>query len=264
MGNTNSIDPINKNCPICLEEIINNEIILKCGHQMCSECLYNLLKITFIYKTDISCPLCRKNIKIKNIRKKYYISKIDPKHINRKDIINFKDLNVAKLILYGKNAFNIKLFIPMEKYNYNYKTIYIQTNEIKGMETKYTKFFYSKWNKKIFLKDNEIIGPFNVSIKGKIKPLIKWDIFLRGMLLNITGDIYRNISFVNEISFYIEEPSEIIIYNSYTGSYQKGGFNFLTRNKKIVWKAIFQPLFFKNISEICLVNRLIGIIILNN
>ena len=154
MGNKNSKNPINKNCPICLEEINDNQIILKCGHQLCSECLYNLLKINFIYKTEISCPLCRKNIKIKNIGKKYYILKIDPEYICRKDIINIKDLNVAKLILYQKNIFNIKLYVPMEKYNYNYKTIYIQTNKIKGMETKYTKFFNSICNKKI-VKDSQ-------------------------------------------------------------------------------------------------------------
>jgi len=265
MGNTSSVDPINKECPVCMEETNDERIILKCGHQLCTNCTYEFIKMILINKDYISCPLCRKNIKIKSIKKKFWITKMDPKFISRKDIIKISDLNVAKLKLHGPIiSNNIQLFFPMEKINNNYKSIYIQTNELNSMNTTVSDFFNNEVNKKIFIKDNEIIGPFNVRIKGNMKPLLKWDIFLRGMLLIITDNIYKNISLVNEVSLYIEDPSEMIIYNQHTGSYKKGDYNFITRNKKIKWKAIFQPLFYKTYSDVFLINRLIGITILNN
>lgn len=52
-------------CPICLERFINSrtQIILECGHNICSHCL----KDWYYSKGEsINCPLCRKPINIRN------------------------------------------------------------------------------------------------------------------------------------------------------------------------------------------------------
>ena len=51
MGNKHSVEPVNNNCPACFERINNNQIILKCGHQLCSDCVYRYIKSVFINQT---------------------------------------------------------------------------------------------------------------------------------------------------------------------------------------------------------------------
>ena len=53
---------INKNCPICLENINinNNSITLECRHRYCNTCIDNL----FSSKLNNKCPLCRCSIEL--------------------------------------------------------------------------------------------------------------------------------------------------------------------------------------------------------
>tara|TARA_E500000178_G_C17013899_1_gene751902 strand:+ start:1986 stop:2516 length:531 start_codon:yes stop_codon:yes gene_type:complete len=45
-------------CPICTNSwIIKNPINLNCQHKICSECIFELLKVTD--KCDLKCPVCR-------------------------------------------------------------------------------------------------------------------------------------------------------------------------------------------------------------
>jgi SNF2 family DNA or RNA helicase len=61
------LDETEKNCTICLEEMIKGSIT-KCGHVFCSDCLKNWLKF------HKSCPMCKKNLTLEEI---YNINKIE-------------------------------------------------------------------------------------------------------------------------------------------------------------------------------------------
>jgi len=52
---TNENDNINTSCPICLNNIIenNNSAITPCGHKFCFNCIIESLQTTY------TCPLCR-------------------------------------------------------------------------------------------------------------------------------------------------------------------------------------------------------------
>jgi SNF2 family DNA or RNA helicase len=68
------LDETEKNCTICLEEMIKGSIT-KCGHVFCSDCLKNWLKF------HKSCPMCKKNLtleEIYNINKTEEINDINP------------------------------------------------------------------------------------------------------------------------------------------------------------------------------------------
>jgi hypothetical protein len=51
-------------CPICFEQIVNNEIILGCKHKLCNDCweMYKASKVSLISNIqlmNIKCPICR-------------------------------------------------------------------------------------------------------------------------------------------------------------------------------------------------------------
>tara|TARA_B100000282_G_C31670515_1_gene461958 strand:- start:88 stop:795 length:708 start_codon:yes stop_codon:yes gene_type:complete len=51
---TNALnDEENNSCPICLEEITNGIVILKCAHKFCPQCYASHARV------DNKCPLCR-------------------------------------------------------------------------------------------------------------------------------------------------------------------------------------------------------------
>ena len=48
-------------CPICTTSwTIKNPINLRCHHKICSDCMFELLKVTD--KIDLKCPVCRDHI----------------------------------------------------------------------------------------------------------------------------------------------------------------------------------------------------------
>ena len=69
---SNKIYPINikkenkkyesDNCPICLEELIN-ELVMPCGHQFHTNCILDW------FEKNKNCPICRIKLKIVKIQK---------------------------------------------------------------------------------------------------------------------------------------------------------------------------------------------------
>jgi hypothetical protein len=99
-------------CPICLEQIADNGIIiLKCNHKFHIECYlqYTLHKFQdCVYdKIEIQCPICRdKEEKIIDLLIKYFKPIID---INEKFIENvdeLKNLLIKQFLPYYKSTFD--------------------------------------------------------------------------------------------------------------------------------------------------------------
>lgn len=78
-------------CSICYNDK-KNEVILKCNHSFCEECIKSWEKI------NKTCPLCRKNIKRKNkkVKQKKYVKVIDVNdYMSEEDFINYmRNLNL--------------------------------------------------------------------------------------------------------------------------------------------------------------------------
>lgn len=72
-NSNNYIEFDENDCPICLDKITdNNIIILNCKHQFHASCIFETMN-----KTNKRCPLCRKKIKYKypkQSRFTYYFS----------------------------------------------------------------------------------------------------------------------------------------------------------------------------------------------
>lgn len=54
-----------EDCPICHENL-KNTVELDCSHKFCAKCIMDYYSTT---KPNLSCPLCRKNIRLINILK---------------------------------------------------------------------------------------------------------------------------------------------------------------------------------------------------
>lgn len=268
MGNKHSKILLTQECSICYDSKCNG-ILLKCKHQFCTECLYNIIKTKIMKQKYISCPLCYNKIMIKHIYKLFkhniFISKLDPSFIARNDIINQNKINSRKIKLFGPVGVNPKnkMYFLSEDFNYINKSIYVKSNLLTGMINLYDTFFDTKMNKKMIIKYDETFGPFNICIQGKTNSLFAWKIILGKIQVKLNNKFYKNVIFRN-MNLFVEDASKIIIYNQYTGEYCTGGFDFMKNNKKIKWHAIFQPLIYYDNINIYNVNRLIGIIITNS
>tara|TARA_B110000211_G_C14030095_1_gene531723 strand:- start:718 stop:1536 length:819 start_codon:yes stop_codon:yes gene_type:complete len=145
---------LNQNCSICLSKITEPILEQNCHNIFCAKCIF-----TWLTKKN-NCPLCRKNISIKEL---VYIHK---KNISNSNIIIKKDKckTKAEMILEIINNNKKGSFIIFSNFNESFSTIRkilvennINYSEIKGNDkNRYSiiKNFKQRKNKILFLNSN--------------------------------------------------------------------------------------------------------------
>ena len=70
MGN-HPVKGINTECPICLEELKPNKIILSCSHAFNEYCIQKSCEKFLKNDLEVNCPMCRKKISKKELKEIY-------------------------------------------------------------------------------------------------------------------------------------------------------------------------------------------------
>ena len=271
MGNKSSVKkPINSNCPICLEDFSSNNILLECSHQYHCYCIQkhcqNYLTESIIKK----CPLCRKEINAKEIKKIFnniLILNDNPVDWNQNNTVEIQKIinsNIKFEFHYMSNSstnINMALILFLSKQNPHkvnlYQPFYIYSPIMNHLEFIEHDIFNSniyKGGKNIF---NETISNLSISVLGYIDGYNYWKKLLYKILRLISKDSkYKSIKDDYKISnkyirFLISDVDNIKTYDINDGTIENG---FKIKNKKCI--VLFKPFIVYNNENMYLINEI--------
>lgn len=213
----NKINEINKECPVCLNNIEDNNkySVPECGHICCLECMEYWLS------SNSSCTICRKTI---NKNTLYTITNIDDiklKYSTKVDklleiIKNSKD-NFEKFIIYTQFD-NL-----IDKLNYTLITEGIQSTKLVNLDI-IEEFKNNNEKRVLILSSVKNASGIDLSFVSNIiifEPIIGDNLFLKDVEKQIIGRIYRinQTKNINIFRFIIKDTIEEKIFTQTLHNY---------------------------------------------
>ncbi len=206
----NKINDVNKDCPVCMNEIENNNSydVPECGHILCTECM------NYWLADHSSCTVCRKHITRSSIYTITNMNQVKLKYSTKIDtLLNIikKSDNNAKFIVYTQfDNLITKLYdtLNME----HYKTIKFETSE------QIDEFKTNPLNRVLIISSIKNASGIDLSFVSNIvifEPIKGDTLFTSDIEKQIIGRLYR-INQTQDINIYrliIKKTIEEEIFN---------------------------------------------------
>ena len=237
-----SYDPINNTCPICLQNFGDSEsIVLNCKHKLHLECALHLSKNIVYEDIEVTCPICRKSVSEKNIKKSLKNIQLvdipDPIEWSRKDIISLDKLNLKKLVLQSN-----KLFVESNLYKIPF---YLKISNLKN-------FKFSKHH----IESTDFNYELSMCVQVNDTKYYKYIKKLKNLIpkcININYDLSYSKNF---IFFIIDSVDNIQVTDIYDGEVSNC---FVVKNNLKI-SIVVKPMIYQFENKIYYINKLVSVL----
>ena len=255
--------PMNDTCPISLEKI-NYGILLDCGHYYSDISIQKFVYNKHINDLEILCPLCRKKVKNKEIKKIFKNWRIINLKYDNWTQINILNLYESLYETFKLNKIkcnkNLLIYQPIFKIDNFYQPILIDTELLYNFsEVKKDKLIKNLFLRNIKTEHGDELNNFSKKYKAKfldINSKISYFSYL-SRIIPYRLQKYNKEIFNDYIEFYIEKDDNVYTYDLNDGNMSES-FYYLNRSCKI----LFNSYILKFNTKIFLINKIYSIIYL--